>query len=160
MSDEELALRLDALANLCAAELYLDRYADGGRHAGRGLHIAHATGQAEISPFLIPVLGSILQLMGELNEAVQVLDGAVEAARLSGNVQALAWNLLNHANAACRSATSTRGSAWRRRASTSRATSITASSHLRRGQLASSSTPGQHERRSRAYRKRRGETCR
>ena len=99
MSDEELALRLDALANLCAAELYLDRFADSGRHAERGLAIAHATGQAEISPFLIPVLGSILQLTGKLDEAVRVLEGAVEAARLSGNVQALAWNLLNQANA-------------------------------------------------------------
>ena len=65
MSDEELALRLDALANLCAAELYLDRFADAGRHAERGLAIAHATGQAEISPFLIPVLGTILQMLGE-----------------------------------------------------------------------------------------------
>ncbi len=100
MSDDELALRLDALANLCAAELYLDRFADAGRHAERGLAIAEATGQAEISPFLIPVLGTILQMLGSLDEAVRVLDEAAEAARLSGNVQALAWNLLNHANAA------------------------------------------------------------
>jgi ATP/maltotriose-dependent transcriptional regulator MalT len=100
MSDEELALRLDAVANLSAAELYLDRFADAGRHAERGLVIAQATGQTEISPFLIPVLGTILQMLGNLDEAVAVLDGAVDAARLSGNDQALAWNLLNHANAA------------------------------------------------------------
>ncbi len=100
MSDDELALRLDAVANLCAAELYLDRFADAGRHAERGLAIAQATGQAEVSPFLIPVLGTVLQMLGSLDEAVRVLDEASEAARLSGNVQALAWNLLNHANAA------------------------------------------------------------
>ena len=99
MSDDELGLRLDAVANLCAAELYLDRFADAGRHAERGLAIATATGQAEISPFLIPVLGTVLQMLGRLDEAVRVLDGASEATRLSGNVQALAWNLLNHANA-------------------------------------------------------------
>ena len=87
MSDDQLALRLDAIANLCAAELYLDHFADGGRHAERGLAIAHGTGQAEISPFLIPVLGSVLQLMGQLDEAVRVLEGPVEAARMSGNVQ-------------------------------------------------------------------------
>ena len=100
MSDEELALRLDSLANLSAAELYLDRFAEAGRHAERGLAVAQATGQTEISPFLIPVLGTVLQMLGDLDEAVRVLDGASEAARLSGNVQALAWNLLNHANAA------------------------------------------------------------
>ncbi len=99
MSDEELALRLDSLANLSAAELYLDRFAEAGRHAERGLVVAQATGQTEISPFLIPVLGTVLQMLGDLDEAVRVLDGASEAARLSGNVQALAWNLLNHANA-------------------------------------------------------------
>ena len=99
MSDEELALRLDSLANLSAAELYLDRFAEAGRHAERGLVVAQATGQTEISPFLIPVLGTVLQMLGGLDEAVRVLDGASEAARLSGNVQALAWNLLNHANA-------------------------------------------------------------
>ena len=100
MSDAQLAQRLDAVANLCAAELYLDHFADGERHSARGLAIAHATGQAEVSPFLIPVLGSVLQLMGRLDEAVRVLAGPVEATRLSGNVQALAWNLLNYANAA------------------------------------------------------------
>jgi DNA-binding NarL/FixJ family response regulator len=99
MSDEVLAGRLDAVANLCAAELYLDRYPEGEAHSRRGLTVAHATGQAEVAPFLIPVLGSVLQLTGRLEEAVQVLDEAVEAARLSGNVQALAWNLLNGANA-------------------------------------------------------------
>jgi tetratricopeptide (TPR) repeat protein len=99
MSDEELALRLDSLANLSAGELYLDRFAEAGRHAERGLAVAQATGQTEISPFLIPVLGTVLQMLGNLDEAVRVLDGASEAARLSGNVQALAWNLLNHANA-------------------------------------------------------------
>jgi DNA-binding NarL/FixJ family response regulator len=99
MSDEELALRLDSLANLSAGELYLDRFVDAGRHAERGLAVAQATGQTEISPFLIPVLGTVLQMLGSLDEAVRVLDGASEAARLSGNVQALAWNLLNHANA-------------------------------------------------------------
>jgi DNA-binding NarL/FixJ family response regulator len=37
---------------------------------------------------------------GRLTEAAELLDGAVEATRLSGNVQGLAWNLLNRSFAA------------------------------------------------------------
>ena len=33
LTDDELATRIDAAANLGAAELYLDHFADCGRHA-------------------------------------------------------------------------------------------------------------------------------
>jgi DNA-binding CsgD family transcriptional regulator/tetratricopeptide (TPR) repeat protein len=97
LSDDELANRLDALTNLSAADLYLHRYDDATRHADRGLAIARATGQAEVAPFLIPALVTVLHTTGRVAEAAELLDEAVEAARLSRNVEALGWNLLSRA---------------------------------------------------------------
>ena len=97
LADEELGLRLDALANLATAELYLHRYEHAGEHAQRGLVIARATGQGEISPVLIPVLSNVLHTTGRIAQSADLLDEAVEAARLSGNAQALGWNLLSRA---------------------------------------------------------------
>jgi DNA-binding NarL/FixJ family response regulator len=97
LADDELGLRLDALANLATAELYLHRYEHAGEHAQRGLVIARATGQGDISPILIPVLSNVLHTTGRIAESADLLDEAVEAARLSGNAQALGWNLLSRA---------------------------------------------------------------
>jgi DNA-binding CsgD family transcriptional regulator/tetratricopeptide (TPR) repeat protein len=97
LPDDELGLRLDALANLATAELYLHRYLHAGAHAQRGLAIARATGQGDMSPVLVPVLSNVLHTTGRIAESAALLDGAVEAARLSGNAQALGWNLLSRA---------------------------------------------------------------
>ena len=97
LADDELGLRLDALANLATAELYLHRYEHAGEHAQRGLVIARATGQGDISPVLIPVLSHVLHTTGRIAQSADLLDEAVEAARLSGNAQALGWNLLSRA---------------------------------------------------------------
>ena len=97
LADDELGLRLDALANLATAELYLHRYEHAGEHAQRGLVIARATGQGDISPILIPVLSNVLHTTGRIAQSADLLDEAVEAARLSGNAQALGWNLLSRA---------------------------------------------------------------
>jgi ATP/maltotriose-dependent transcriptional regulator MalT len=97
LPDEELANRLDALTNLSAADLYLHRYSDAASHAGRGLELARRTGQGELVPFLIPVLATVLHTTGRVAEAAELLDEAVEAARLSRNVEALGWNLLSRA---------------------------------------------------------------
>jgi ATP/maltotriose-dependent transcriptional regulator MalT len=97
ISDQDLAPRLDTLAHLATAELYLHRYAEAGAHAKRGLAIARATGQGDISPVLIPVLSHVLHVSGRIAESAELLDGAVDAARLSGNVEALGWNLLSRA---------------------------------------------------------------
>jgi DNA-binding CsgD family transcriptional regulator len=97
LPDDELGLRLDALANLATAELYLHRYPHAGAHAQRGLAIARATGQGDMSPVLVPVLSNVLHTTGRIAESAALLDGAVEAARLSGNAQALGWNLLSRA---------------------------------------------------------------
>jgi DNA-binding NarL/FixJ family response regulator len=97
LPDEELGLRLDALANLATAELYLHRYEQAGNHAQRGLTIARVTGQGDMSPVLVPVLSNVLHTTGRIAQSAALLDGAVEAARLSGNAQALGWNLLSRA---------------------------------------------------------------
>jgi ATP/maltotriose-dependent transcriptional regulator MalT len=46
---------------------------------------------------LIPALGTVLHTTGRVAEATELLDEAVEAARLSGNVEGLGWNLLSRA---------------------------------------------------------------
>jgi DNA-binding CsgD family transcriptional regulator len=95
LDDAELAQRLDAAANLAGAELYLDRYADCEAHAERALAVARQTGQSELVSLADSILGQAKLLRGKLTEAGTVLDQAIEAARLSGNVQALAGNLTN-----------------------------------------------------------------
>ena len=45
LSDDELGRRLDALAHLATAELYLDHFTATGAHAERALRIGRATGQ-------------------------------------------------------------------------------------------------------------------
>jgi DNA-binding NarL/FixJ family response regulator len=95
LPDEELANRLDALTNLSAADLYLHRYDDAAAHANRGLELARGTGQGEVVPFLIPVLVTVLHTTGRVTEAAGLLDEAIEAARLTGNAEALGWNLLS-----------------------------------------------------------------
>ena len=100
LHDHELALRLDAAANLAGAELYLDRYEEAGAHAERAIAVGRATGQSEFIPLPYSILGQVKLLRGRLGEAAELLDNAVEGARLSGNVQALAGNLGNRSFAA------------------------------------------------------------
>jgi DNA-binding CsgD family transcriptional regulator/tetratricopeptide (TPR) repeat protein len=97
LPDDDLQGRVDALANLSGADIYLHRYADAALHAGRGLALARRTGQGEIAPVLIPVLVTALHITGRVTEAEELLDEAVEAARLLGNDEALGWNLLSRA---------------------------------------------------------------
>ncbi len=95
LADNELAVRLDAAANLGAAEVYLDRYEDAVTHLMRGLTLGRTTGQGELFPLLTQELGVALSRLGRLGEALNHLEGAVEAARLAGNTQSLAWSLMN-----------------------------------------------------------------
>ena len=97
LPDDKLASRLDAVTSLSAADLYLHRYDDAAAHAKRGLAIARASGQGEVAPFLIPVLVTVLHTTGRVSEAADLLEEAVESARLSGNLEALGWNLLSRA---------------------------------------------------------------
>jgi ATP/maltotriose-dependent transcriptional regulator MalT len=93
--DDELSRRLDAAAWLAAAELYLDLYAEADAHAGRALTLARATGQGELFPVLYQVLGRAWFVRAKLADAIELLDGGVEASRLLGSTQALVGNLFN-----------------------------------------------------------------
>jgi DNA-binding CsgD family transcriptional regulator len=100
LPDEVLAERLDAMQWLSAADFYLEEYAEGLAHAERGLAVARATGQGELVPGLTQVIANILFTTGKPVEAGQLLDEAVDAARLTDNTIGLAWSLLNRSYAA------------------------------------------------------------
>jgi ATP/maltotriose-dependent transcriptional regulator MalT len=100
LSDEEVARRLNTLAHLTAAGVWLDRYPAATRHARRALEICRRTGQGEQFPLIVQMLGVSLWVQGKPHEAEELFDGAVEAARLSDNVQNLLWNLFNRSLAA------------------------------------------------------------
>src|SRR5215468_3882633 len=95
LCDSELSRRLDAAAWLAAAELYLDRYAEADAHASRALALARVTGQGELFLVLYQILSRAWYVRGKLDQATELLDGAIEAARLLGQTQALAGNLFN-----------------------------------------------------------------
>jgi DNA-binding CsgD family transcriptional regulator len=95
LSDDELSLRLQALNHLTNAELYLDRFAESCRHGDRCLDLARATMQTQLIPTLVPVLGSSLWIVGEFERSAQLLDEAIEAARLVGNTQGICFSLLD-----------------------------------------------------------------
>jgi ATP/maltotriose-dependent transcriptional regulator MalT len=95
LSDRDLALRLDAAVHLAAAELDLERFSAAGAHAERAMSVGQATGQSDIVPILVYCLAWVRRRRGELAGSAELLDDAVEGARLSGNAQSLAGNLLN-----------------------------------------------------------------
>jgi ATP/maltotriose-dependent transcriptional regulator MalT len=95
MADEELAVRLDAVGHLAGTELYLERFEETAVHAGRGVAAGRAAGRTDVFPTLFPCLGTAHWVAGRLAESIDVLDGAVEAARLTGNDHSVAWSLLN-----------------------------------------------------------------
>jgi tetratricopeptide (TPR) repeat protein len=100
LSDDELAARLDAAANLGNAETYLGRLEDAVRHLDRGLAVARVTGQGKLFPLLTQRKAFALALLGRLVEAEDVAERAVEAARISASPEVMAWALLNRAWAA------------------------------------------------------------
>jgi ATP/maltotriose-dependent transcriptional regulator MalT len=100
LSDDELARRLDALVYLATAEGYLDRFEPSGRHGQRALTIGRATGQGDLFPLMYAVLGTALWVQGRIGESVEVLDGAVDAARLVDSDHGLAWNLCSRSGVA------------------------------------------------------------
>jgi DNA-binding CsgD family transcriptional regulator len=100
LEDDVIARRIDALAHLAAAELYLDRFKAGVEHARRGFELSRATAHGDQFPLLIPALGSCLWVIGRPAESAEVIDGAIEAARLIGNEHALGWHLFNRTFAA------------------------------------------------------------
>jgi DNA-binding CsgD family transcriptional regulator len=100
LRDDELARRLDAAVHLASAEFYFHRFDEASAHAERALAIGRATGQGQLFPLIYAVRGMIWCGQGRLAEAVELLDGAIEAARTAGNTQTLAWSLYARSTAA------------------------------------------------------------
>jgi DNA-binding CsgD family transcriptional regulator/tetratricopeptide (TPR) repeat protein len=100
LADAEIVRRLDALTHLASSDLYLDRFAAATRHAERALELGRTTGQGDLFPLVVAMLGASLWVQGRPLEAEELFDGAVEAARLTGNAQGLALNLFNRSTAA------------------------------------------------------------
>ena len=71
LGDEELARRLDALVHLATAEMYLDQFEASGRHAERALGIGRATGQGDLFPLIVPMLGTALWMQGRMAESAR-----------------------------------------------------------------------------------------
>ena len=92
--------RSTALAQTAGAELYIDRLGESLAHYERAVELARASGQGQLFPTVLPLLGALLNLHGRLEEAAAVLDGAIEGARLARNRNALAWALYHRAHAA------------------------------------------------------------
>lgn len=97
LDDPALASRVDGLSSLATAELYLDLHVEAARHGERGLALARATEQAQLLPILTPILGTALAMSGRMERSAEVLDDAIEAARLVDNAQAVSLNLFNRA---------------------------------------------------------------
>jgi ATP/maltotriose-dependent transcriptional regulator MalT len=95
LPDDELSLRPDAAGWLAIAEVYLDLYAEADAHASRALGLTRLSGQGDPLHRFYPVLPRVWYVRGKLAEATELLDGAIEAARLLGSPPALAGNLFN-----------------------------------------------------------------
>jgi DNA-binding CsgD family transcriptional regulator len=94
MSDEQLAGRLEAPYYLGFAEFLCERYEQAIVHLRRGLTVSRASGQGQ---FVVPMmvgLAHALEVRGRLDEALDMVEGAVEAARLGSNRQVLSWALV------------------------------------------------------------------
>lgn len=93
LTDEELALRVDACHWLGWTEHLLDRYDDSIRHMTRGIKISRHTGQGHV---LAPMtIGLVIAhaWQGRLPEAARHTEEAVEMAHLARSDQLLAWAL-------------------------------------------------------------------
>jgi DNA-binding CsgD family transcriptional regulator/tetratricopeptide (TPR) repeat protein len=93
LPDRVLAERLAGISLLSAAELFIHRFAEAHAHTQRAVAVGRETGQGQQFPYLFAFLGISAYLQGELRAAVDVLDAAVEAARLTGHAQTLSWSL-------------------------------------------------------------------
>jgi DNA-binding NarL/FixJ family response regulator/tetratricopeptide (TPR) repeat protein len=97
LPDEELAARLDLPYYLGFAGYFCERYADAARHFRRGIAVARVVGHGRFVVFMMVGLAQALERLGRLGEALGTAEAAVEAARLSGNRQAVGFALVAQA---------------------------------------------------------------
>jgi DNA-binding NarL/FixJ family response regulator/tetratricopeptide (TPR) repeat protein len=94
LPDDRLAARLDAPYYLGFAEFFCERYDEAIRHLERGIAVSRAVGSGQ---FLVPMMVGLAharEMRGQLREALDTAQAAVEAARLAGNRQIASWALV------------------------------------------------------------------
>ncbi len=94
LTDAELAPCLDALLHLGWAERLLEDYPAAVAHLGRGIALAEEHGG---SPYLIPAMAEqakVLAECGRVGEGQDLIETAVEMARLSGLALPLVFSML------------------------------------------------------------------
>jgi len=93
MSDDEIALRLEAPYYLGFAEYFAERYDAAIRHWRRGIAVSRASGQGQFATPMAIGLAHAYEVTGRPRTGLDEAEAAVEAARLSGNRQVLCWAL-------------------------------------------------------------------
>jgi DNA-binding NarL/FixJ family response regulator len=91
LSDDQIAMRVDACHWLGWCEHLIDHYEDSIRHLERGIEISRKTGQGHVlAPMTIGlVIANAWQ--GRLPEAARRTEEAIEIAHLAGSHQLMAW---------------------------------------------------------------------
>ena len=119
LPDERLAMRLDAPYYLGFAEFFCERYDDAIRHLRRGIEVSRAAAQGQ---FLVPMmvgLAHALEVRGQLLQARDTAEEAVEAARPAGNRQVTSFALVAEGWIAAMT-----GDVWRARAAAEEAVEL------------------------------------
>jgi DNA-binding NarL/FixJ family response regulator len=93
LSDDEIALRLEAPYYLGFAEYFAERYEDAIRHWRRGIAVSRASGQGQFATPMAIGLAHAYEVTGRPRLGLDQAEAAVEAARLAGNRQVLCWAL-------------------------------------------------------------------
>ncbi|HEY6759593.1 MAG TPA: helix-turn-helix transcriptional regulator, partial [Baekduia sp.] len=93
LPDDALSGRLDGAYYLGFAEYFAERYDAAIRHFRRGIALSRAAGQGQFATPMAIGLAHAYEVTGRLRAALDLVDGAVEAGRLSGNRQVLCWAL-------------------------------------------------------------------
>jgi ATP/maltotriose-dependent transcriptional regulator MalT len=100
LDDPVVATRLDALSSLAGAELYLDLFDRSARHGERCIALSRQFGETSELPMSANIVGTSSWVIGEMQRSAEVLDDAIDAARLIGNPASLSWVLFNRAYSA------------------------------------------------------------
>ncbi len=93
LSDDAIALRLEAPYYLGFAEYFAERYEDAIRHWRRAIAVSRASGQGQFATPMAIGLAHAHEVTGRPRAGLDQAEAAVEAARLSGNRQVLCWAL-------------------------------------------------------------------
>ena len=94
LPDQRAAERLQMLFWLGVAHLFTGGFAAAGRATERGLMIAHRTRQGLFAPSFLTLRGFLREELGNLDDAEEDVNEALESALISGNDQLAYWSAL------------------------------------------------------------------